>query len=178
MPTGEFCLFPVPRPMHRSSVSGYHPCEMSSRRSTWLQYDTASLIEGYDVLKQRIEAVTKANQKFYDAFESLDIAKMDEIWAHQEYVTCIHPGWTIRSGWPAVRDSWVLIFNNTFSMTFELTDVMVQVAGDMAWVICVENLITQQSDEPQQARVLATNLFELIGDEWLMIHHHGSPVMG
>jgi ketosteroid isomerase-like protein len=143
-----------------------------------LQYDTAPLTEGRSVLKQRIEAVTKANQTFYEAFESLDIAKMDELWAHQEYVTCIHPGWTIRSGWPAVRDSWVLIFNNTFSMKFELTDVMVQVAGDMAWVICVENLTTQQSDEPQQAKVLATNLFELIGDEWLMIHHHGSPVMG
>jgi len=25
---------------------------------------------------------------------------------------------------------------------------------------------------------LATNLFERIGDEWLMIHHHGSAVMG
>ncbi|MGB4069881.1 MAG: nuclear transport factor 2 family protein [Nitrospira sp.] len=143
-----------------------------------LQYDVAPLTEGRRVIKQRIEAVTKANQTFYEAFESLDIAKMDELWAHQEYVTCIHPGWTIRSGWPAVRDSWVLIFNNTFSMKFELTEVMVQVAGDMAWVICVENLITQQSDEPQQAKVLATNLFELIGDEWLMIHHHGSPVMG
>lgn len=143
-----------------------------------LQYDVASLTERCNVLKQRIEAVTKANQTFYEAFQSLHIAKMDELWAHQEYVTCIHPGWTIRSGWPAVRDSWVLIFNNTFSMKFELTEVMVQVAGDMAWVICVENLITQQSDEPQQAKVLATNLFELIGDEWLMIHHHGSPVMG
>jgi ketosteroid isomerase-like protein len=151
---------------------------MSSQRSACLQYDTAPLTERRSVLKQRIEAVTKAYQKFYDAFESLDIAKMDEVWAHQEYVTCIHPGWTIRSGWPAVRDSWVLIFNNTFSMKFELTEVMVQVAGDMAWVICVENLTTQQSDEPQQAKVLATNLFELIGDEWLMIHHHGSPVMG
>ena len=151
---------------------------MSSQQTTCLQYDTAPLIERRSVLKQRIEAVTKANQKFYDAFESLDIAKMDERWAHQEYVTCIHPGWTIRSGWPAVRDSWVLIFNNTFSMKFELTDVMVQVAGDMAWVICVENLTTQQSDEPQHAKVLATNLYELIGDEWLMLHHHGSPVMG
>lgn len=151
---------------------------MSSPRYMSLQYDTAPLTEGRRVLKQRIEAVTKANQKFYDAFESLDIARMDETWVHQEYVTCIHPGWTIRSGWPAVRDSWVLIFNNTFSMKFELTDVIVQVAGDLAWVICVENLITQQSDEPQQAKVLATNLFELIGDEWLMIHHHGSPVMG
>jgi len=151
---------------------------MPSPRFVRLQYDTASLKKRDDVLQQRIEAVTQANRTFYEAFESLDIAKMDQVWMHQDYVTCIHPGWTIRSGWPAVRDSWVLIFNNTFSMKFELTDVMVQVAGDMAWVICVENLTTQQSDEPQQAKVLATNLFELIGDEWLMTHHHGSPVMG
>jgi len=151
---------------------------MSSPYLIRLQYDTASLNKRDSVLQQRIEAVTKANQTFYEAFESLDIARMDQVWMHQDYVTCIHPGWTIRSGWPAVRDSWVLIFNNTFSMKFELTDVMVQVAGDMAWVICVENLTTQQSDEPQHAKVLATNLFELIGDEWLMIHHHGSPVMG
>jgi ketosteroid isomerase-like protein len=130
------------------------------------------------MLKQRIEEVTKANEAFYEAFESLDIAKMDRVWAHQEYVTCVHPGWALRSDWPEVRDSWVLIFNNTFSMKFELTEVMVQVAGDMAWVICIENITSQQSDEPQQAKVLATNLFERIGDEWLMIHHHGSAVMG
>ena len=104
------------------------------------------------MLEQRIEEVTKANLKFYEAFESLDIAKMDEVWAHLEYVTCVHPGWALRSDWPSVRDSWVLIFNNTFSVKFELTEVMVQVAGDMAWVICVENITSQQSDEPQQAR--------------------------
>jgi ketosteroid isomerase-like protein len=130
------------------------------------------------MIEQRIAEVTQANQAFYEAFESLDIARMDRVWAHQEYVTCIHPGWTLRSDWPEVRDSWVLIFNNTFSMKFELSEVMIQVAGDMAWVICVENIVNQQSDEPQQAKVLATNLFERIGDEWRLIHHHGSAVMG
>ena len=45
------------------------------------------------MLEQRIDEVTKANQAFYEAFGELDIAKMDRIWAHQEYVTCIHPGW-------------------------------------------------------------------------------------
>jgi ketosteroid isomerase-like protein len=130
------------------------------------------------MLQERIEEVTRANQAFYAAFETLDIAEMDKVWAHQEYVTCIHPGWALRTGWPEVRDSWILIFNNTFSMKFELTEVQVQVAGDVAWVICVENITAQQSEEPQKTRVLATNLFERIGDEWLMIHHHGSPVMG
>ena len=66
------------------------------------------------MLQQRIEEVNKANHAFYAAFGNLDIGEMDKIWAHQEYVTCIHPGWTLRSGWPPVRDSWVLIFNNTF----------------------------------------------------------------
>jgi ketosteroid isomerase-like protein len=130
------------------------------------------------MLEQRIENVTKVNQRFYEAFESLDIARMDEVWAHLDYVTCIHPGWALRAGWPEIRDSWVLIFNNTFSMKFRLTDLQIQVAGDIAWVICTENITSQQSDEPQRAKVLATNLFEHIGDEWLMIHHHGSAVMG
>jgi ketosteroid isomerase-like protein len=130
------------------------------------------------MIKERIEEVTRANQAFYDAFESLDIARMDRVWAHLEYVTCIHPGWSQRVGWPAVRDSWVLIFNNTFSMKFELTEIQIQVAGDIAWVICTENITSRQDDQPVESRVLATNLYERIGDEWLMIHHHGSPVMG
>jgi len=134
--------------------------------------------EGRLVLKERIEEVTRANQEFYQAFESLDIARMDRIWAQQEYVTCIHPGWTLRIGWPSARDSWVLIFNNTFSMKFDLTEIQVQVAGDVAWVICTENITSKQGDTTQESRVLATNLYERVGEQWKIIHHHGSPVMG
>lgn len=130
------------------------------------------------MIKERIEEVTKANEAFYDAFGSLDVVKMDRVWAQQEYVTCIHPGWTLRSGWPQVRDSWVLIFNNTFSMEFELSDLQIQVAGDVAWVICVENITSRQGETLQETKVLATNLYERIGEEWKMIHHHGSPIMG
>lgn len=130
-----------------------------------------------ELLRAKIEEVTRANQEFYKAFESLDVARMDRIWAQQEYVTCIHPGWTLRAGWPAVRDSWVLIFNNTFSMAFELTELQIQVAGDVAWVVCTENITSRQGEQPQGNRVLATNFFEKTGDRWFIIHHHGSPVM-
>jgi ketosteroid isomerase-like protein len=129
------------------------------------------------LLKEKIEEVTRANQVFYEAFESLDVGRMDRIWAQQEYVTCIHPGWTLRVGWPAVRDSWVLIFNNTFSMKFELTEIQIQVAGDVAWVICTENIANRQGERSQESRVLATNLYEKTGETWKIIHHHGSPVM-
>ncbi len=129
------------------------------------------------LLKAKIEEVTRANEEFYEAFESLDIGLMGRIWLQQEYVTCIHPGWGLRVGWPAVRDSWVLIFNNTFSMTFELTEIQIQVAGDLAWVICTENITSRQGEASQESRVLATNLYEKVGDGWKIIHHHGSPVM-
>jgi ketosteroid isomerase-like protein len=129
------------------------------------------------MLKERIEEVTKMNEQFYRAFENLDVGLMDSMWAHQEYVTCIHPGWSIRVGWPAVRDSWVVIFNNTFSMEFELTELQVQVAADVAWVICTENISSRVGESPQESRVVATNLFERIGEEWKIIHHHGSPLM-
>ena len=75
------------------------------------------------MVEQRIEEITRANLAFYAAFESLDMLQMDKVWAHLEYVTCIHPGWSLRSDWPAVRDSWVLIFNNTFSMKFTLKNI-------------------------------------------------------
>ena len=130
------------------------------------------------MIKERIEEVTRTNQEFYDAFESLDIARMDRVWAHQDYVTCIHPGWALRVGWPEVRDSWVLIFNNTFSMKFELTEIQVQVAGDLAWVICTENITSRQGESIQESQVLATNIYERINGRWVIIHHHGSPVMG
>jgi ketosteroid isomerase-like protein len=129
------------------------------------------------VLAEKIEEVTRANLAFYAAFESLDIARMDRIWLQQDYVTCIHPGWTLRVGWPAVRDSWVLIFNNTFAMKFELTEIQIQVAGDVAWVICTENITSRQGEVTQESRVLATNLYEKVDDGWKIIHHHGSPVM-
>ena len=129
------------------------------------------------MLKERIEEVTQANEAFYQAFESLDIAAMDRVWAHQEYVTCIHPGWSIRVGWPAVRDSWVVIFNNTFSMKFHLTELQVQVAADIAWVICTENIASRVGEASQNSRVVATNLYERINDTWKIIHHHGSPLM-
>lgn len=130
------------------------------------------------MITSRSAQVTRTNEVFYEAFESLDIARMDQVWARQEYVTCIHPGWSLRSGWPEIRDSWVQIFNHTFSMTFAITDLQVQVTGDIAWVVCIENLATRVDDRPQESRVLATNLFERIGDEWRMIHHHGSAILG
>src|SRR5215813_312986 len=54
--------------------------------------------------------VEEANQRFYRAFESLDLSEMDAIWAHGDHVACVHPGWRRLHGWEDVRRSWAAIF--------------------------------------------------------------------
>lgn len=120
--------------------------------------------------------VEEANARFYRAFESLDLAEMEAVWAKGEHVKCIHPGWTLLAGWEAVRASWEAIFKNTAEIRFSLTDVSVHVDGNLAWVTCTENILSQARGNISVTSVLATNLFERSGGRWLMIHHHASHI--
>jgi ketosteroid isomerase-like protein len=123
------------------------------------------------------EGVRRANLSFYRAFESLEAAKMQEIWLHSTRVQCTHPGWRRLVGYAAVMDSWERIFENTFEMSFDLTGVEISIAGDLAWVVCTENITSRTYDGVSRSQVEATNLFERHGGQWRMVHHHGSPVV-
>jgi ketosteroid isomerase-like protein len=121
-------------------------------------------------------AVIAANERFYRAFESLDIKEMEAVWCTTATVQCIHPGWGPLSGWADVRDSWVRIFNNTSAMSFTPHILHVDVLGDFAWLVCIEEITSRHADEEHTSQVLATNLFERRGGKWLMVHHHASPI--
>jgi ketosteroid isomerase-like protein len=124
-----------------------------------------------------VEAVREANARFYRAFESLTLDEMDAVWAHGGPVACVHPGWPRLTGWDAVRESWSAIFQNTVEMRFTLTDVQVDVRGDLAWVLCTENILSQARGDLAVTSILATNLFARQGGEWLLVHHHASHVL-
>jgi ketosteroid isomerase-like protein len=118
--------------------------------------------------------VEEANARFYRAFETLDIAEMDQVWAHGEHARCVHPGWPLLSGWDAVRTSWETIFANTEEMRFTLSDVNVNVRGPLAWVTCTENILSDVQGRVTVTSILATNLFERGADGWRLVHHHAS----
>ena len=125
-----------------------------------------------------LTAVEQANASFYQAFETLDIARMELVWSHGEQVQCVHPGWPILVGWEAVRTSWATIFENTAEMRFTLSNVEAVVAGDQAWVTCTENILSEVSGRLTVTAILATNLFERDGGDWRIVHHHASHVLG
>ena len=120
----------------------------------------------------------EANARFYRAFETLDLAAMDRVWAHDDHVACVHPGWPLLSGWAAVRESWQAIFGNSAEMNFTVSDVRAVAAGALGWVTCTENILSADANRLSVTSILATNLFERRPDGWRMIHHHASHVLG
>ena len=123
------------------------------------------------------EAIIEANQAFYRAFESLEIERMEAIWLCEPRIVCIHPGWRRLTGWGPVMDSWTRIFDNVFEMKFELGEIDVMAGSDLAVVVVEENLTQRGYDGASRSQVLSTNVFELVGNKWMRLLHHGSPVM-
>ena len=122
--------------------------------------------------------LVEANARFYRAFEALEVGAMDAVWSHESDVACVHPGWPLLTGWSAVRESWRVIFENTEEMRFTISDVTARAAADFGWVTCTENILSDVQGRVSVTSILATNLFARIDDQWLMIHHHASHVLG
>ena len=119
-----------------------------------------------------LEQVLAANGAFYEAFERRDLEAMASVWDHGETVVCVHPGWPILRTWPLVRESWRRIFDGPGRNQFIVTNDVVVINGDVAWVTLDENLV----DRAATGTIAATNLFRRDDDRWRLVLHHGSPV--
>jgi ketosteroid isomerase-like protein len=128
------------------------------------------------------QTIRKINNRFYNAFGSLSLERMEEIWKHSDDVVCVHPGWDLFAGWMAVRESWMTIFRNTASIQFLITNEKLRVFENaLALVVCIENIQSNIGQNEIKMGVIATNIFERQNmaneEKWLMIHHHGSPLL-
>jgi len=108
------------------------------------------------------EAVLFANEAFYAAFATGDLAAMQALWAHEAPVSCIHPGWGAVTDLQGVIESWEGILRSPPKIRCHAP--VVQAYGDMATVLCFEEI--------SGAFLLATNIFVRQGGRWLMVHHH------
>lgn len=129
-------------------------------------------------------AVAAANSAYYAAFEARDLDQMAEVWERSDRSAVTHPGWPTLRGWARVAGSWDAIFANTAFIQFVLTDEVVNVSGNTAWVTCDENILQSGSSreggedlaELQGGQVAAVNVFVQEDGRWRMVLHHGSPV--
>lgn len=119
-----------------------------------------------------VEAVLAANQAFYEAFEAADLDAMSDLWAHDDRVSCVHPGWSPLRGWGAVGGSWAALFRGPERLQFILTGTSCVVEGDVAWVTGQEDILGARA-----ASVASLNLFHRGPDgHWRLVAHHGTAV--
>ena len=121
------------------------------------------------------DEVRRTSDAFYRAFESLELARMDDVWSHDEHVVCVHPGWNRLIGWTDVRKGFEQIFANTVDIKFRIDESSLRVSGDLAAMSVVENLRSRVADGGVVGQVLAINVFERQQGVWRIVCHHATP---
>jgi hypothetical protein len=108
--------------------------------------------------------VLAANDAFYQAFATRDFGRMDDVWAAEHDVTCIHPGWSPLVGREAVMSSWRAILRSD-NPRIEASAARAWVHGETAYVVCFEGT---RGETPL---LCATNYFVREQGAWKMVHH-------
>lgn len=121
--------------------------------------------------------VLAVNQAFYRAFEKKDSEAMSAVWSKGSGSICIHPGRKALRGWEAISDSWEMIFRATKYLEIDTDRISIEISGNIAYVVLIENVLQIGGGQKLKAQSMATNIFELMGGKWYLIHHHGSPIM-
>lgn len=124
-----------------------------------------------------IPAILAANSAFYRAFEQRDMEAMTAVWSKGSASVCIHPGRAALVGWEAIADSWQQIFRGTPYLEIDTDIKTTEISGNLAYVVLVETVMQVSNRRQVVAKSVATNIFEQMGGQWYLVHHHGSPLI-
>jgi SnoaL-like domain len=113
-------------------------------------------------------AILAANAAFYEAFAAGNAGQLIQLWADDDDISCIHPGWPAIIGRTAVIGSWrdILLSENRPQITCE--EPYPVITGDCGRVLCVELI--------GSAAFAASNHFRHINGIWRLVHHQSSPI--
>ena len=112
--------------------------------------------------------ISFANDAFYAAFASRDLAAMETMWARIAPASCIHPGWNPIMGRDRVMESWRAILTNPSLPSIVCRQPVVRRLGDAAVVVCFEIIL--------DSTLAATNVFVREEGVWRLAHHQAGPL--
>lgn len=119
--------------------------------------------------------VRAASDKFYAALNQMangDASAMADVWAHTDSVTSMHPIGGREVGWDAVSTSFGKVASISDQGKVWVTDQRIQVVGDAAYEIVVENGEMSLGGHPVSFQHRATNVYQRQPDGWKLVHHH------
>jgi ketosteroid isomerase-like protein len=126
--------------------------------------------------------VRKASEQFYAAVNRMlngNVGPMADIWSHSAAVTTMHPVGGRDVGWDRVRGSWEQVAQFASEGKAQLGDQIIQVAGDVAYELGIEQAQFKLAGKPVAIQQRVTNIYRRETGAWKIVHHHTdvSPAM-
>ena len=114
------------------------------------------------------------DQRFYQAMQQGDVDKMMALWADEDDIACVHPGGSRVLGAVAIRASFEAVFAHG---AVEVVPEAARRTGSQTWAVhhVVERIRGMTPQGPQDAYVIATNIYVRTLGGWRMLVHHASP---
>jgi ketosteroid isomerase-like protein len=111
---------------------------------------------------------------FYEALQAGDIEKLMACWADEDDIVCVHPGGPRVVGAMAIRATFEAMFaNGTIRAWPQKVRKTVSVASAVHSLL--ERVEVMTPVGPQEAWVIATNVYVKTAQGWRMVAHHASP---
>ena len=133
------------------------------------------LLEGHRKALAQSDAdqVKATHEAFHNAISSLDMSKMEALWAHDADATLINPrDKSISVGWDAIKKDWEATFNANSQLKVTSTDAHVHVNGNIAWVTGLAGVVGKlKTGAEVNAPTFEHTILEKRGDQWLIVSH-------
>jgi ketosteroid isomerase-like protein len=128
------------------------------------------------------DEVSAASEKFYAALNRMlngDAGSLGEIWSHSSTVTTMHPIGGREVGWDQVKASWDGVAQLATNGQVKLGDQFIQIAGDAAYELGVEQGQFSLAGQPVTVDARVTNIYRREAGAWKIVHHHSdiAPAM-
>jgi hypothetical protein len=116
----------------------------------------------------------EALAQFYRAFNSRDLKMIDDNFAHSDDVAIDNPLGGIRRGADEPHKMYEGVFKSPANVHVVFWDYTIQRAGDVFWAVGRERGTYVDGGVEKNLNIRTTRIFQLIGDRWRQMHHHGS----
>ena len=116
----------------------------------------------------------QALAQFYRAFNSRDLAMIDDNFAPSDEVAIDNPLGGIRRGAEVPHKMYEIVFKSPADVHVEFWDYTIHRVGDVFWAVGRERGTYHDGDTVKDLNIRTTRIFRLYDGRWRQVHHHGS----
>jgi ketosteroid isomerase-like protein len=115
-----------------------------------------------------------APSQFYRAFNTRDLALMQENWDHSADASLDNPIGGIKRGWENIRPVYERVFQSPATVQVEFFDYTLHQSGELFYAVGRERGHFSSSGRSLDLAIRTTRIFRFLNGRWRQVHHHGS----